>query len=252
MEGSPPEPPDPSVEAPVEPPELACHRCGAPHDRYQEYCLHCGARLFRLPAGRRTTWSSEGWSRESPLWLWAALAALAVIALISGAIVAFAATGEEDEPRKRAAGPGGTSTLQIITDITTTNTPPTVPPTLTIQPTTTVLPTTGTTTTTTTATTTAPTNTIIAWPAGKDGYTVVIASYPTSGGRSRAETKAREAISKGLTEVGILNSTNYSSLAPGYYVVFSGVHDTEAQARNGLTSVRTAGYPTAYVREISP
>lgn len=242
----PPGPPEP----PVEPPELACHRCGAPHDRYQEYCLHCGVRLVRLPVGRRTTWSSEGWSRESPYWLWAALAALAVIALISGAIVAFAATGDEEEPRKRAARPGATSTLQVITDITTRNTP-TLPGTLTIDPTTTLF-TTTTGTTTAATTTTGATNTIIAWPSGQDGYTIVIASYETSGGRGRAETKAREAINKGLDEVGVLNSSNYSSLTPGYYVVFSGVHDTEAQARNSLNGVRTAGYPTAYVRDISP
>jgi hypothetical protein len=241
-----PPPQDPSA-PPVEPPELACPRCGAPHDRYQEYCLHCGVRLARYyPAGRRTTWSSEAWSRESPLWLWAALAALAVIALISGAIVAFAATGD-DEPRADAQRPGGTSTLQVLTDITTTD----LPPTLTIQPTTTVVPTTGTTTTTATTTTRA-TDSIISWPAGQDGYTVVIASYPTSGGRSRAEATAREAINKGLTEVGILNSSNYTSLTPGYHVVFSGVHDTESQARNALPAARNAGYPTAYIREVTP
>lgn len=240
-----PPPPEPRV-PPLQSADLACPRCGAPHDRYQEYCLHCGVRLARYyPAGRRTTWSSEGWSRESPLWLWAALAALAVIALISGAIVAFAATGD-DEPRAGAGRPGATSTLQVLTEITTTN----LPPTLTVQPTTTVVPT-GTTTTTAT-TTTGATNTIIAWPTGQDGYTVVVASYPTSGGRSRAEAKAREAITKGLSEVGILNSSNYASLTPGYYVVFSGVHDTERQARNALPGVRTAGYPTAYAREVTP
>jgi hypothetical protein len=242
------EPPvEPPPAPPAEPPELACPRCGAPHDRYQEYCLHCGVHLAHYyPAGRRTAWSRETWSRESPFWLWAALAALALVALISSAIV-LAATANDDEPKRRAARPGATSTLQVITDITTTND---LPPTLTIQPTTTLLSTT-TGTTTTATTTTGTTNTIIAWPSGKDGYTVVIASYPTSGGRSRAETKAREAINKGLSEVGILNSSNYSSLSPGYYVVFSGVHDTEAQARNGLTAVR-AHYPTAYVREVSP
>jgi hypothetical protein len=242
MEAPPQDPPAP----PAEPPEPACPRCGAPHDRYQEYCLQCGLRLAHSYAGRRTTWSSEAWSRESPLWLWAALAALALIALISGAIVAFAATGD-DEPRADARRPGATSTLQVLTDITTTN----LPPTLTIEPTTTVVPTTGTTTTTAT-TTTGATDAIIAWPSGKDGYTVVIASYPTSGGRSRAEAKAREAIGKGLSEVGILNSSNYTSLKPGYYVVFSGVHDTEGQARNALPGARTAGYPTAYIREVTP
>lgn len=242
------EPPPPH--APDEPPELACPRCGAPHDRYQEYCLHCGVPLARYyPVGRRVAWSRETWSRESPFWLWAALAALALVALIASAIV-LAATTNDDKPRRQAGSPGGTSTLKVISDITTSSTVGTLSPTLTILPTTTVIPTTGTTTTTATTTTVA-TDEIIAWPSGKDGYTVIIASYRKSGGRGPAEAKAREAIDKGLTEVGILDSSRHSSLTSGYYAVFSGVHDTESQARNALPSVRTAGYPTAYVREVS-
>jgi hypothetical protein len=51
--------------------------------------------------------------------------------------------------------------------------------------------------------------------------------------------------------VGILNSTDFSSLNPGYYVTFTGIYDTESQANAALPNARSKGFPTAYVREVS-
>ena len=192
----------------------------------------------------------EVWRRESPLWLWAALAALLLVALVSGAVVALAAT---DDDKK---GQPGTSIPVASTAPDTTNTVGvvTTPPTITINP-----PTTSTIGTTTFSTTTFGTTTFgttttgenVTWPPTKDGFTIVLKSVPTSNGRSQAEAAANRARNNGLSEVGILNSTDYSSLNPGYYVTFSGIYDTQSQANAALPNARSKGFPTAYVREVS-
>jgi hypothetical protein len=247
-------PPEQGVEHAAEP-ELRCWRCSSPHDRYQEYCLECGARLVPL-AGGSAGWRREVWTRDSPFWFWATFLGLLLIALIAGAIV-LAATNDDDEPPSGQSPAAGPTTSQL-TEIPTT--PPvttsTLPPEITIPPTTTT--TIPTLTTTTGATTTAPTTTsdqtqqIIAWPSGKSGYTNILASVPASQGRGAAETQARQAINRGLDEVGVLNSSNFSSLNSGYWVVFKGVYDTESEARADLPTVRQNGYPVAYVSRVAP
>jgi hypothetical protein len=242
-------PPPPPPGEPAEPwaretPEPAvCPNCGAPHDPYQEYCLECGRRL-PVPAAYRR----ELWTRESPLWLWAALAALLLVALVAGAIVAVAATRDDEEAEGRRTVPIVSSTPTGITTIGTGPAPGTLtitPPTTTITPTSTPTLTLPTTTGATTTTTT------VSWPSGRDGYTVVLKSVPTSEGRSEADAAAERARSQGLPQPGVLNSSNYSSLNPGYYVAFSGIYDTEAQAEGNLSTARSRGFPLAYVREVA-
>jgi hypothetical protein len=89
------------------------------------------------------------------------------------------------------------------------------------------------------------------WPAGMSGYTIVLRSVPTSAGRAAAVAEAKRATGAGVSDVGILNSSDYSSLHPGYYVVFSGVYDTEAEARSALPGVHTSGFGEAYTRRIA-
>jgi hypothetical protein len=98
----PPPPPPPPEAAPPPPPAEPgrCPNCGAPHDVYQEYCLECGRRLPGAFVGGRY---AEIWRRDSPVWLWAALAALLLVALVSGAVVALAATGSLDPGRVHLA-----------------------------------------------------------------------------------------------------------------------------------------------------
>ena len=239
----PPEPPPAAVE-PSAPDPYLCPRCGAPHDAYQEYCLECG---HRLPAPGGVTVRETVWSRESPLWLWAALAALLLVALISGAIVAVAATDEDEKGFVVSTSPSTTNTVGVITQ------PPTFtinPGTTTTAPTTTTLPTTTQATTGTTTTTTT-TGGLTTWPPGKDGFTVILKSVPKSQGRGPAEAEARRAQSQGLPQPGVLDSSDYSSLNAGYYVAFSGVYDTKAQAESGLATARSRGFPLAYVRRVA-
>ena len=245
----PPLPPPPSEAAPPPPPPEPgrCPNCGAPHDVYQEYCLECGRRLPGAYVGGRY---AEVWRRDSPIWLWAALAALLLVALVSGAVVALAATddGKNSQPASSipvvSTAPSTTDTVGVVTQ----------PPTITINPPTTTLSTTTFSTTTfgtTTFSTTTTTGSNVTWPPNKDGFTVVLKSVPTSNGRSQAESAANKARTNGLSQVGILNSSDFSSLNPGYYVTFTGIYDTESQANAALPNARSKGFPTAYAREVS-
>jgi hypothetical protein len=256
----PPEPPSgegpPPADAAAE--ERRCPRCTAPYEPLQEYCLECGQRLVPLPSESYAR--TVVWSRESPVWLWIALIALLLVALAAGAIVALAAT-DDDEPTAAASsdvdtipvGPPtdpitidtltGESTITIPTDQTTSTFFPTNTFTTTTFPT-------GTTSTTTT-TTTGGGGTIMNWPSGTDGWTVVLKSTPLGEGRGPAESAAQQAINRGLPEVGILSSSNYSTMNPGYYVTFTGVYDTQNEAENALPRARSSGFPTAYVREVA-
>ena len=244
----PPPPPPPEAASPPAPPEPGrCPNCGAPHDVYQEYCLECGRRLPGAYVGGRY---AEVWRRDSPIWLWAALAALLLVALVSGAVVALAATddGKNSEPASSipvvSTAPSTTDTVGVVTQ----------PPTITITPPTTTLSTTTFSTTTfgtTTFGTTTTTGSNVTWPPNKDGFTVVLKSVPTSNGRSQAESAANKARTNGLSQVGILNSSDFSSLNPGYYVTFTGIYDTASQADAALPNARSKGFPTAYVRRVS-
>jgi hypothetical protein len=89
------------------------------------------------------------------------------------------------------------------------------------------------------------------WPAGEDGWTIVLASVPQTKGRQVAVARARQARRAGLTGVGILDSSLYASLHPGYFVVFAGVYDSEAEATSALEPARDVAR-TATVRRVVP
>jgi hypothetical protein len=262
--------PEPSPRARSEREPYRCYHRATPHDPFQEYCLECGARVVPLHHGSWSVWRREAWGRDSPMWFWATFLALLLIALAAAAIV-LAATGDDDDPDRRgaAAQPGPSISTVGAPTQTGAITTGTLPETFTFPP-----PTTGTTiptftstvadgTTTSATTTTSPTTattptttggatTVIAWPAGREGYTVVLASYRHSRGRVFVEDQAEDAIAAGLTDVGVLDSSRFASLEAGYYVVFYGIRDTESEAVSARSRARNAGYTNAYVREVDP
>jgi hypothetical protein len=242
----------PAVET-HEPAELHCHNCGARHDRFQEYCLECGARLTPLP--------QFGAGPGSPYWFWASLIALLVLALITAAVV-IAAT-DDDDGAGTSSGVSTPPATVVPTGLTTeTLGPPTLPTSSGFVPT---VPST-TFSTTTAPTTTAPTTTaqtttqgtttnasgLTQWPAGQSGYTAILESVPASEGKAVAEQKAQAAKNKGLSEVGVLDSDNFQGLTPNLWVVFSGVKNTQSAAEQNVTAAKSAGYSGAYVRQIVP
>jgi hypothetical protein len=90
---------------------------------------------------------------------------------------------------------------------------------------------------------------LIPWPAG-NGYTIVLATLPLSVGAKGARAKGLAAIRAGLHEVGVLVSSSYPSLQPGYYVVFSGVYASLEEAQSDLDNAKSV-FPGAYARPIA-
>jgi hypothetical protein len=90
---------------------------------------------------------------------------------------------------------------------------------------------------------------LIAWPS-TNGYTIVLASLPLGAGAGAARAKAFTAVRKGLGQVGVLVSSSYPSLQPGYYVIFSGVYPSLAEAQSSLDRAKES-FPGAYARPIA-
>jgi hypothetical protein len=88
---------------------------------------------------------------------------------------------------------------------------------------------------------------IAEWPAGKSGWTVVMASTTS---RADGEKRARDLQAKGQN-VGLLESSKYSSLRSGFWVVFSGVYDSQSAAQKASEQAQSAA-PGAYAREVKP
>jgi hypothetical protein len=92
---------------------------------------------------------------------------------------------------------------------------------------------------------------ILDWPAGQEGWTIALATLPQAGGRAAAVARAREARRADLATVGVLDTSRYASLHPGYWLVFTGIYTSEAEATSALRPAR--GFArTAAVRRVVP
>jgi septal ring-binding cell division protein DamX len=221
--------------------DLSCPRCGASVQPGQEYCLECGGRLGRPQTGTAARASTAAASRygRAGAWLVPALLGLLVALVGTGAAIAISGEGEGTEAISTATG--GSLT---VTDPTPTLTAP--------EPTTPAPTTAPPTTPATTAPPPPPVNpAAIAWPRERRGWTIVLLSLPQANGREAANEQAARARQRGLRRVGVLDSSRYASLHPGYYVVFQGVYASEAEASSALQRARGV-FPNAYQREIVP
>jgi hypothetical protein len=218
----------------VKAPPEACPTCGAHVDPGQEYCLDCGGQI--VPTRRTSTVGracERRFGRYPGDWIWAALLLLLVAAgSATAGIVA----------RRDTGGSSGSKTIVAISPVVPA---PPAPPAQT-QPTRPV----------TTAPAPAPAAApkpgrgLVEWPA-RNGFTVVLASIPARGaGRADAEAKAKEALSRGLRDVGVLVSSRFASLHPGYYVVFAGVYSSLADAETAAAQA-SSRFPNAYARQIT-
>jgi len=219
-----------------------CPRCNAPVQLEQEYCLECGSRLVREPSGpvaRASTNRAERHDWAGP-WILPALLGLVIAVLGTGAAIAISADGEG--PAAIPTATGGSLTITAGTPTLTapepTNAATTAAPAITQAPATTAPP--------------RPANpAVVAWPRGERGWTIVLLSLPQTNGRDAAAEQAKKARDGGLRRVGVLDSSRFASLHPGYYVVFQGVYGDEAEASSALQRARTV-FPSAYQREIVP
>jgi hypothetical protein len=217
-----------------------CERCGAPTQPLQEYCLECGARL--PPENGPGAALADGWRRRElsgPEWVWPVLVALVVAVLAAAAVLALAASRDEPRPTFVASqdpvGPPLTATTAegVTAGVPTLapEIPATPPPAQPAPP--------------------RPRSGLTPWPEDVEGYTIILASHPASGGRAAATSRAKAASDAGLRQVGVLNSNVFPSLQPGYFVVFSGIHRAERAAVEALPAARRAGFDAAYVKRIA-
>jgi hypothetical protein len=212
----------------------ACPRCGTAYAPGQEYCLECGLRLpapTGLFSGVAAAWARRGWYPGD--WIWPVLVFLVLAGL--GALAAILLSTGGNASTVVAIPTGGGSGVTVPTVATTTAPITTQPPPTTTAPVKTVP---------------RPAGGLTTWPS-TDGYTVILQSLPAGAGRANAVRTARQALSAGLPQVGVLDSAQYSSLHPGYFVVFSGVYTTNAEASAHAAQAQQGGFRAAYVRPIT-
>ncbi len=223
--------------------DKTCPRCGAAREADQRYCLECGLVLpevsGRLPSLRRRWIRRLGWYPGD--WIWVSLLTLVVAA--GGAASAIVLTRHVNDNGSVFTAPPAVSVTEpapvpTATTPTTvdTSTLPTAPEPTTPAP---VKPPPGT------------KNGRFAWPKNENGWTIVLVSYPKTNGRPAALQTADKAARSGLNQVGVLDSSLYASLQPGYYVVFTGVYPAKADADAAVATARQAGFGGAYSRQIA-
>ena len=67
-----------------------------------------------------------------------------------------------------------------------------------------------------------------------------------------AQTIATAASSAGVPMTGVLDSSQFPTLNPGYWAVFSGPYATKDEAQSAATTIQGQGYPDAYARQVQP
>jgi len=195
--------------------EQTCPRCGAIRARDQRYCVECG---LRLPAvtGALGAWR-RGWVRRLGWypgdWVW--------LTLLAGAVAAAGAAVAVREGHRHTAVASAATTY--VAPAPRFSTP----------------------------TSAAGPSGRVVWPARLDGWTVVLVSAPAPKGRRGAAAFAAHAARSGLPKVGVLDSSGFGTLHPGYYVVFSGVYGAAGDAQAALETVRARGFAGAYVTRIA-
>jgi hypothetical protein len=233
-----------------------CPSCGTAYEPLQEYCLECGT---RLPTNRGVVGVlAAAWQRRFAWypgdWVWPVLFFLALTVIATTAAVA-ATTTRKGSTRTLVAtrnhvtvGPGAPSPTVAPTQSVTLPSAP--QPTFTTGP----LPTAPGVRTGTAAGPPKPApnpNALAAWPAGKSGYTIILESIPVAQGRSNAVARARQAKRNGLSDVGVLLSSQYSSLHAGYWAIFSGIYANQADASAGVSKAHASGFPDAYQTRVT-
>lgn len=197
-----------------QPAARSCPQCGAPLAPEQDWCLSCGA-----PASTRIA--------ATPSWR-APLAIVGTVLVLAAAALTVAFLSLTDDAERVAQTPEPTPTAQP------TEAPPVTPsPEATVEP----LP----------DETPAPPAGVGTWPEGEEAWTVIVLSTSDETG---ARAKAQE-LADGGTQVGVLNSSDYSSLRSGFWVVFSGQYETSEEAQAAAAGL-AASAPGAYARFVAP
>jgi hypothetical protein len=229
----------------IEAADATCPRCGSRREPDQRYCLECGLALptvtGRLATFRRRWINRLGWYPGD--WVWVSLLTLAVA--IAGTAAAIVVTQKQEtkgstfvvKPEVSVTEPTPTPTTTALPATVDTSTLPAAP-----EPTTTKTP---------KPKPAQPKNGRRAWPANRNGWTIVLVSYPKTVGHDAAFTTSARAARARLRQVGVLDSSRYASLQPGYFVVFAGIYGSKTDADAAVATARQAGFAGAYSRQIA-
>jgi cell division septation protein DedD len=269
-----------------EPVVPVCTECGSPLDEDQPYCLECGAPTPLAPKLRRRLGPAGILALGlGVLGIGAGTLAYALAKDDEG--TASVVTAITTSPTGLPPATFGSTTFPTdttgssvdLTDASTatglppTSTPstpftvappitsiPSTPGTSTINPTpSTSTPSTSTPSTSTPSTSTPSTSTpsptpttpptsggADTWPDGKSGWTVIIASTSDQSDatafRNRVKATGRAA--------GLIESSRYSTLRSGLWVVYVGVYDSRSTAISQANALRTT-YPGAYAQRVA-
>jgi hypothetical protein len=191
-----------------------CPRCGAGRVDDQVYCVECGLRLPKARGGL-AAWR-RFWLRRIGWypgdWVWTAFLAALVAAGGAAAAASVGRTHAENAPRTYVAPAPKLVAVPAATGR----------------------------------------NGRTVWPPGLDAWTVVLGSTPSTRGKTGPLALAKHAAKTGLQQVGVLDSSLFASLHPGYYVVFTGVYGATDDADAALSTVRARGFGGAYVARVAP
>jgi hypothetical protein len=221
--------------------EGTCPRCGAVREPQQDYCLECGLALPKVTGGlakwRRRWIRRFGWYPGD--WVWVSLLTLLIAIAGATASIALSETTVKDTSNTFAESPTTVpvttpAPVPTTTAATDTSTLPTAP-----EPTTPTKPKPG------------PKNGRLTWPANENGWTIVLVSYPKANGTVASQQTAAKAAHSGLPQVGVLDSSTFASLQPGYLVVFTGIYPSKSDADAAVATARQAGFGGAYSRQIA-
>ena len=94
---------------------------------------------------------------------------------------------------------------------------------------------------------TPPADPIDEWPVGRDGWTVFVSSV-TDGAEAQGTKDRVQALGE---EAGLLFSSNYQGLRAGYWVVYSGIYSTRAEAVE-QADLLAPDFPGANARQVTP
>ncbi|HEV8459070.1 MAG TPA: hypothetical protein VGQ38_00040 [Gaiellaceae bacterium] len=221
--------------------EGTCPRCGAAREPAQEYCVECGFALPKVTGGlakwRRRWIRRFGWYPGD--WVWVSLVTLLIAIAGATASIALSETTVEDTSATFVRSPTTVplttpAPVPATTATTDTSTLPSAP-----EPNAPAKPKPG------------PKNGRLTWPANENGWTIVLVSYPKVNGSVAAQQTAAKAAHAGLRQVGVLDSSTFASLQPGYLVVFTGIYPSKSDADAAVATARQAGFGGAYSRQIA-
>ncbi len=192
--------------------DRTCPHCGAVREHDQRYCLECGRPL--PDTSGRIPALRRRWIRRFGWYPgdWIWLPLVLLVIAAAGAAIAASVSHHRRSERP-----------QVITAIASTPL----------------------------ATSVSPKAAAGTWPAGRNGWTIVLGTYPHGAGEDVAAQAAAQARKKNLPQVGVLDSSGRLSLQPGYFVASSGVYGSETDASNALPQARGAGFSAAYTRLVA-